>query len=80
MENTSPNMTGGTDFSINVFMEEYWYLKETGFGINSTHTMSFSLVSAPRACLHKSADGNKGLLLPAAHLLGLLSSYVPKIT
>lgn len=63
--NTLPPMTGGTGFSINVFTEECWYFKETGLGINSTHTASFPLVPPRRAHSHKPADGNKGVL-PAA--------------
>lgn len=38
----------------------------------------FPLVSVLRACSHQPADGKEGSLLHAAHVLGLLSGYMPK--
>lgn len=67
-------MTGGTvDFSINVFMNEYCISNR-----RVSASIVFPLVSALRACSHKPAGGKEGPLLHAAHVLGLLSGYMPK--
>lgn len=55
--------------------------KEAGVIMNPVHTILFLWVSARRHCVRNKQMGmEEGLLLYAVLQLGLLSSYMPKMT